>query len=63
MRKILKEARVAGGLTQQQMADKLEVCLRYYQKLAYAVESMAGKISRTALFLYTFKPHIVEEYL
>lgn len=33
MRKILKEARVAAGLTQQQMADKVEVCLRYYQKL------------------------------
>ncbi len=34
-----------------------------FKKIAYAVESMAGKISRTALFLYTFKPHIVEEYL
>ena len=26
-----------------------------FKKIAYAVESMAGKISRTALFLYTFK--------
>lgn len=34
-----------------------------FKKMAYAVESMAGKISRTALFLYTFKPHIVEEYM
>lgn len=34
-----------------------------FKKIAYAVESMAGKISRTALDLYTFKPHIVEEYL
>ncbi len=33
------------------------------KKMAYAVQGMAGKISRTALFLYTFKPHIVEEYL
>ena len=34
-----------------------------FKKMAYAVQGMAGKISRTALFLYTFKPHIVEEYL
>lgn len=34
-----------------------------FKKMAYAVESMAGKISRTALFLYTFRPHIVEEYI
>ena len=33
MRRILKEARQEAGLTQQQMADKLDVCLRYYQKL------------------------------
>jgi hypothetical protein len=34
-----------------------------FKRMAYAVQGMAGKISRTALFLYTFKPHIVEEYL
>ena len=34
-----------------------------FKKMAYAVQGMAGKISRTALFLYTFKPHIVEEYM
>ncbi len=33
MRKNLKEARAAAGLTQQQMADKLNISLRYYQKL------------------------------
>ena len=33
MRKNLKEARKAAGLTQQQMADKLEISLRYYQNL------------------------------
>lgn len=33
MRKNLKEARQAAGLTQQQMADKLDICLRYYQKI------------------------------
>lgn len=33
MRKILKEARAAAGLTQQQMADKLNVSLVYYQKI------------------------------
>ena len=33
MRKRLKEARQAAGLTQQQMADKLEVGLRHYQKI------------------------------
>lgn len=33
MRKILKEARVAAGLTQQQMADKLGVSLRYYKQI------------------------------
>lgn len=33
MRKNLKEARVAAGLTQQQMADKLGVSLRYYKQI------------------------------
>lgn len=33
MRKNLKEARRAAGLTQQQMADKLEISLVYYQKI------------------------------
>ncbi len=33
MRKNLKEARKAAGMTQQQMADKLEVGLRHYQKI------------------------------
>lgn len=34
-----------------------------FKKIAYAVRQMASKISNTALDLYTFKPHIVEEYL
>ena len=33
MRKNLKEARRAAGMTQQQMADRLEVGLRHYQKI------------------------------
>lgn len=33
MRKRLKEARKAAGLTQQQMADKLQIGLRYYQSI------------------------------
>lgn len=33
MRKNLKEARAAAGLTQQQMADKLGVSLRQYQRI------------------------------
>lgn len=33
MRKNLKKARKAAGLTQQQMADKLEISLRYYQNI------------------------------
>lgn len=33
MRENLKRARKAAGLTQQQMAEKLEVGLRYYQML------------------------------
>lgn len=31
MREKLKEARKKAGLTQQQMADKLDIGLRYYQ--------------------------------
>ena len=31
MRKNLKEARQKAGMTQQQMADKLEISLRHYQ--------------------------------
>ena len=33
MRKNLKEARQAAGLTQQAMADQLEISLVYYQKI------------------------------
>lgn len=35
MRKNLKEARKKAGLTQQQMADKLGLTLRHYQKIEY----------------------------
>lgn len=33
MRKNLKEARQAAGMTQQQMADKVGISLVYYQKI------------------------------
>lgn len=33
MRKNLKEARQRAGMTQQQMADRLEISLRYYQNI------------------------------
>lgn len=33
MRQNLKEARQKAGMTQQQMADKLQVGLRHYQKI------------------------------
>lgn len=33
MRKNLKEARQKAGMTQQQMADKLDITLIYYQKI------------------------------
>ena len=36
MRKNLQEARKKQELTQQQMADKLGITLRHYQKLEYA---------------------------
>lgn len=33
MRKNLKEARQRAGMTQQQMADKLNINIRHYQKI------------------------------
>ncbi|MDE6662001.1 MAG: helix-turn-helix transcriptional regulator [Lachnospiraceae bacterium] len=33
MRQNLKEARLAAGMTQQQMADELNISLIYYQKI------------------------------
>lgn len=33
MREKLKEARQKAGMTQQQMADRLEISLRYYQHI------------------------------
>ena len=33
MRMKLKKARKEAGLTQQQMADKLDISLRYYQQM------------------------------
>ena len=35
MRKQLHAARTERGMTQQQMADKINVTLRYYKKLEY----------------------------
>lgn len=34
-REILKKARKEAGMTQQQMADKLDLNLRHYQKIEY----------------------------
>ncbi len=36
MRENLKRARKEKGLTQQQVADQLEIGLRHYQKIEYA---------------------------
>lgn len=36
MRNNLKQARLNAGMTQQQMADKLGIGLRHYQKIEYA---------------------------
>ena len=36
MRSNLKQARLSAGLTQQQLADKLHIGLRHYQKIEYA---------------------------
>ena len=33
MRKNLKEARQAAGMTQQQVADRVGISLRYYQQI------------------------------
>lgn len=44
MRKNLKEARQRAGMTQQEMADKLEINIRHYQKIESGDE--AGRISR-----------------
>nr|DAX13229.1 MAG TPA: Helix-turn-helix XRE-family like protein [Bacteriophage sp.] len=33
MRKNLKEARQAAGMTQQEVADKLNISLRYYKQI------------------------------
>ncbi|WP_158353186.1 helix-turn-helix domain-containing protein [Diplocloster modestus] len=35
-REVLKEARQKAGMTQQQMADRLGINLRHYQKIEYA---------------------------
>lgn len=35
VRKNLQQARKAAGMTQQAMADKLGVTLRYYQRIEY----------------------------
>ena len=37
MRENLRAARKAKGLTQQQMADKLWICLRHYQRIESVV--------------------------
>ena len=44
MRKALKEARKKAGMTQQQMADKLEIGLRHYQKIEAGTTDGSFKI-------------------
>lgn len=39
MRSNLKEARQKAGMTQQQMADKLDISLGYYQKIEAGVRT------------------------
>lgn len=43
MRQNLKKARLAAGLTQQQLADKLGLTLRHYQKIEY--EEISGSFA------------------
>lgn len=43
MRQKLKKARLAAGLTQQQLADKLGLTLRHYQKIEY--EEISGSFA------------------
>ena len=58
MRENLKKARKAAGFTQQQMADRLGISLRYYQRIEYgenvgsfevwdALEDLLGVHQRT----------------
>ncbi len=43
MRENLKAARKTAGMTQQQMAEKLGITLRHYQKIEY--EEIGGSFS------------------
>jgi len=43
MRRNLKKARQEAGLTQQQLADKLGLTLRHYQKIEY--EEISGSFA------------------
>lgn len=44
MRENLKKARKAAGMTQQQVADKLDIGLRYYQKIEAGAATGAFEI-------------------
>lgn len=43
-RKNLKEARIAKGMTQQQVAEHLDISLRYYQKIESGVSTGSFEI-------------------
>lgn len=55
MRKNLKEARKKAGMTQQQVAEYLEITLRSYQRLESG--DMLGKISHWDALEALFKIH------
>lgn len=38
MRQKLKDARLAAGLTQQQVADRVGITLRYYKDIEYGLK-------------------------
>ena len=61
MRKNLKEARQKAGMTQKQVADKLEISLRYYRFIENGDRSGDFKLWDTLEDLFGIHQRILRE--
>lgn len=61
MRQNLQAARKAAGMTQQQVADTLEIGLQYYQMIEYGMRTGSFKVWDTLEDLFGIHQRVLRE--